>query len=436
MTYSETLQYLYSQTPVFHNVGAVAYKPGLANTQRLMEVFAHPYRRYKTIHVAGTNGKGSVSHFLAAVLQAAGYKTGLYTSPHLVDFGERIRINGQMIEKEYVIRFVEENKKVFETVQPSFFELTMAMAFSYFAAEKVDVAVIETGLGGRLDSTNIIEPELALITNISRDHTDFLGETLAAIAAEKAGIIKPQTPVVVGETQAETKNVFIEKAKKQNAPISFADNRFKVKKNKNLPNGKMQVELVDKSGKKTELIIGLSGIYQEKNIAAVMAAAEELNKNPFFHILPQHLYTGLANVVEITGLMGRWQILGEQPRIIADTGHNEGGLRENVAQLREETFDTLHIVFGMVKDKDVEAVLALLPRQARYYFTQAASKRAMKAEDLLSKAKKFALQGESFDTVEYAVKQAIANASKGDLVYIGGSNYVAGEAIPLFLGEK
>jgi len=426
MNYSQTLQYLYDRLPVFHQVGSSAYKPGLDNTIQLLNGLNNPQSQYRTIHIAGTNGKGSVSHFLAAVLQQAGYKVGLYTSPHLYDFGERIRVNGKMIAQQYVVDFVEQNKNIFNEIEPSFFEATMAMAFDYFAFCKVDVAIIEVGLGGRLDSTNIIQPELSVITNISFDHVGFLGDTLEKIAYEKAGIIKPNTPVVIGETLPETRPVFELKAVQEKAPVYFAEENFAVTF-KAFTEGKMVVETSD--GK--TLNIGLSGIYQLKNIATTLAAIEQLRKLNF-DISEAAMSDGLENVVEITGLQGRWQELQKSPIVVCDTGHNVGGIELVVKQLKQQQYKTLRIVIGMVNDKDISAVLALLPTEAKYYFTQANIARALSSEELLLKAESYGLSGTSYTTVKQAIQSALKDAIHDDFIFIGGSNFVVGEALPLF----
>jgi dihydrofolate synthase/folylpolyglutamate synthase len=422
MTYPETLDYLYNRLPVFHHIGAAAYKPGLDNTIRLMNALGNPHKHFKSIHIAGTNGKGSVSHMLAATLQSAGYKTALYTSPHLVHFGERIRINGQMIDEQYVIDFVEHHKELFESIQPSFFELTMAMAFCYFADSKVDVAVIEVGLGGRLDSTNIILPDLCVITNISFDHVGFLGDTLEKIAFEKAGIIKPGVPVVIGESLPETKPVFVGKARQEGAPIRFAEDspvefcEYRA--------GKMLVQ----SANKEIYCAELAGNYQLKNLASVLAAVDEL-RSIGYGISTKALETGISKVVELTGLQGRWQVVSEQPYTVLDTGHNKAGIACVVEQIASCRYEQLHIVIGMVNDKDISAVLNLLPKEARYYFTQAQIVRALAAEELQLQAKSIHLNGEVYNTVKEAIEAAQKNAESEDMIYIGGSNFVVGEAL-------
>lgn len=422
MTYTETLDYLYNRLPVFHHIGAAAYKPGLDNTIRLMNALGSPHKHFKSIHIAGTNGKGSVSHMLAATLQSAGYKTALYTSPHLVNFGERIRINGQMIDEQYVIDFVEQHQALFEDIKPSFFELTMAMAFCYFADSKVDVAVIEVGLGGRLDSTNIILPDLSVITNISFDHVGFLGDTLEKIAFEKAGIIKPGVPVVIGESLPETKPVFVNKAQQEGAPIRFAEEHpvefceYRA--------GKMLVKAPDD----TLYTAGLSGKYQLKNLATLLITKEVL-RTLGYSIPVQALQTGIEQVVELTGLQGRWQVINQAPYTVLDTGHNKAGIACVVEQIASCIYEQLHIVIGMVNDKDISAVLNLLPKAAHYYFTQAQIVRALAAGELQSQAKSIDLEGDVYPTVKEAIEAAQSRAASSDMIYIGGSNFVVGEAL-------
>ena len=426
VAYSQAIQYLYDRLPVFHHIGKAAYKPGLDNTIRLLNALKNPQCAYKTIHIAGTNGKGSVSHLLVAILQKAGYKVGLYTSPHLVDFGERIRVNGQKIAQKYVIDFVTENKRLFSKIQPSFFEATMAMAFAYFAAEKVDVAVVETGLGGRLDSTNIISPELSIITNISFDHTAFLGNTLEKIAFEKAGIIKQNTPVVLGESLPETQPVFLQKATEMNAPLVLAEERLQI-----ISSEHKNRKLIVKTSENKLYSSGLTGNYQLKNIATTLAAIKQLQEKDF-HITEKNIESGLEHVVEITGLQGRWQIIQENPKIILDTGHNVAGIEHIVHQLKEQNYETLRMIIGMVNDKDISSVLALLPKNAVYYFTQAAIARALPASDLQQQAVLKGLSGKVFHSVKTAVENAIADAQPNDFVFIGGSNFVVGEALEFF----
>ncbi len=428
MTYQEALQYLYDRLPVFHHIGSNAYKPGLQNTTKLLDALQHPQKNFLTIHVAGTNGKGSVSHYLAAVLQSAGYKTGLYTSPHLVDFGERIRVNGKMIDRDYVVRFTEENSALFDYIQPSFFEATMAMAFQYFSDSEVDIAVVETGLGGRLDSTNIIEPLVSVITNISFDHVGFLGDTLEKIAYEKAGIIKKETPTVIGEWTPETLDVFRKKASEVNSTLYFPEMKISFEE---YVNGQMLVRLSDG----TKLISGLCGDYQLKNIATALKTIEVLNPVlPIGSKLIQqtHILQGLQHVTELTGLQGRWQQLASEPLVIADTGHNVAGIAYVVEQIKRQQYRKLHMVIGMVNDKDISSVLNLLPKDAVYYFTNAAIPRALPAEDLQKLAANYQLAGFSADSVEAALTKALQNATSDDFIFIGGSNFVVGEAISYF----
>jgi dihydrofolate synthase / folylpolyglutamate synthase len=418
MNYKETLQYLYNCLPVFQHQGASAYKPGLDNTIQLDKYLGQPHSRYRTIHVAGTNGKGSVSHFLAAILQSAGYKTGLYTSPHLKDFRERIRVNGEMISEAAVVGFVERHRAFFEPIQPSFFELTMEMAFDYFALQQVDVAVIEVGLGGRLDSTNVITTELSIITNISFDHTQFLGDTLIKIASEKAGIIKPHIPVVIGEAEGEVRDIFVKKAVEMEAPVFFAESQVQLHSEKN----GFSCELYP------HLEVELKGYYQQKNVATVLTVIEQLERINF--ILPEEaVRKGFKQVTTLTGLQGRWQILQHNPTVICDTGHNEAGIRCVVQQLSEQKYKRLHIVFGMVNDKDIRTVLSLLPKNATYYFTQAAIPRALDALKLQQQALEFGLVGEIYPTVGLALEAAKSAANQDDFVYVGGSTFVVAEVI-------
>jgi dihydrofolate synthase/folylpolyglutamate synthase len=423
MTYDQTIKYLYDRLPVFHQIGGAAYKPGLDNSIQLMNALDNPQNNYRTIHIAGTNGKGSVSHMLAAVLQSSGYKVGLYTSPHLVDFRERIRVNGEMIHQQYVVDFVEKHKSLFDRIEPSFFEATMAMAFDYFNDSDIDVAVIEVGLGGRLDSTNIINPELSVITNISFDHMGFLGDTLEKIAFEKAGIIKRNTPVVIGEALPETTPVFELKVMKEDSPICYAEKYIQVTFKK-YENGCMVVETSDNKNYQ----IGLTGFYQLKNIATTLTAIDQLNELDFT-IPNKAIAKGLKEVTEITGLQGRWQILGHDPLVIADTGHNVAGFQYIVEQIKAQKCKTLRIVIGMVNDKDIRGVMALLPVKAQYYFTQAAIERALPAIDLKEKGEMYHLKGMAYSSVKQAVKAALNEADQKDFIFIGGSNFVVGEAL-------
>lgn len=423
MNYQEAIDFMFSSLPMYQRVGKAAYKANLDNTLALDEYFGHPHKSFKTIHVAGTNGKGSVSHSLAAILQSVGYKTGLYTSPHLVDYRERIRINGEMISKDYVCDFINDNQEIIGKLKPSFFEMSVALAFKYFADMKVDVAVIEVGMGGRLDSTNIITPELSVITNISFDHTQFLGNTLPLIAGEKAGIIKPGIPVVIGQTHAETKDVFLAKAKEQNSPITFADKEIKVEKTKVADNHKYAEYLINN----TETIkFDLFGEYQAKNLATILEAAKQL-KNRGFAITDKNISEALQNVKGLTGLHGRWEILSDSPLTICDTGHNIDGLSYVTAQLKAIKSRKLHIVLGFVNDKDVEHVMPLFPKDAQYYFTQAEIPRAMPAEQVKAYGEKFGLTGEIYENVPFAYESAKKNASKNDTIFIGGSTFIVGD---------
>ena len=398
MNYQNTLTYLYNSVPMFQHVGGAAYKEGLENTQVLDKHFGHPHRSFRTIHVAGTNGKGSCSHTLAAILQEAGYRVGLYTSPHLVDFRERIRINGQPIPEKYVVDFVEKERDFFEPLHPSFFELTTAMAFRYFADEK----------GGRLDCTNIIHPDLCIITNISFDHIQFLGDTLAKIAGEKAGIIKAGIPVVIGETTPETKPVFLQKAAEEKAPIIFAEDTMKN----------------DYPKMKTEL----QGLYQIKNTRTILAALPLL-KEAGYRIDEQSIRSGFAHVCELTGLMGRWQKLQDAPTLICDTGHNVGGITYIVEQLKQQTYRQLHIIIGMVNDKDISGVLSLLPKDATYYFTKASVKRALPAEELCKLATQNGLQGSCYPDVPAAVTAAQEKSHPEDFIFVGGSSFIVADLL-------
>ena len=424
MDYKETIEYLFNSAPLFQNIGAGAYKEGLYNTKVLDEHFAHPHLSFKTIHVAGTNGKGSCSHTIASVLQEAGYKVGLYTSPHLVDFRERIRVNGKPISEQYVIDFVEHERAFFEPLHPSFFELTTAMAFKFFADEKVDVAVIEVGLGGRLDCTNIITPDVSIITNISFDHIQFLGDTLAKIASEKAGIIKPNIPVVIGETTPETKPVFISKAEEQNAPIIFAEEQDEVMGECLLAKGGF-----DYQTKTFGLITAeLGGLCQTKNTRTIIEALKQLIGKGY-RITRQNVADGFASVCKNTGLMGRWQKLSDKPKVICDTGHNVGGIQYIVKQLELQEYDNLRIVMGMVNDKDISTVLSMMPKHAVYYFTQASVKRAMPCRDFKAKAAGYGLEGDAYPTVRQAYEAALHDASQNDLVFVGGSSFIVADLL-------
>lgn len=431
MNYQETLDYLFNVTPLFQNIGKDAYKEGLDNTIILDNHFNNPHKKFRTIHIAGTNGKGSCSHTIAAILQSAGYKTGLYTSPHLIDFSERIKVNGEPVEKEFVIDFVKQNKDFFEPLHPSFFELTTAMAFLYFAEKKVDVAVIEVGLGGRLDCTNIITPDLSIITNISFDHTQFLGNTLKDIAKEKAGIIKEKKPVIIGEYTPETKTVFEDKAKSTNSDIIFAEDNKLINGYKQTENGL----LLYKSDKIKDLYGELNGLYQVKNTNTILNAVYKLI-GLGYNIDETNIKNGFRNVCHLTGLMGRWQKLEENPTIICDTGHNIGGMKYIVEQLSRMKYDKLHIIIGMVNDKDISGVISLLPKNAKYYFTQASVKRALPAEQVKEIANNYGLKGEAYSSVEKALTIAKNNAKENDLIFIGGSTFIVADLIVLYKSHK
>lgn len=424
MNYQETLNYLYNSTPVFEHVGAVAYKEGLQNTLALDKHFNHPHTNFKTIHIAGTNGKGSCSHSLASILQEAGYKVGLYTSPHLVDFRERIRVNGQCISEERVVKFVEDERKFFEPLHPSFFELTTALAFKYFDEQKVDIAIIEVGLGGRLDCTNIISPILSIITNISFDHTQFLGNTLAKIAGEKAGIIKKGVPVIIGEANEETRPVFQSKAKEVNSDIVFAEDNAIVTSSSPMADGGRRYNLSNNS----TLIGELSGDYQERNMNTILCACNILKQ---MNIIKNDdvIAKGLTNICKNTGLLGRWQTIQNNPTVVCDTGHNVGGWNYLAPQIKRQQCNQLRIVFGMVDDKDINSVMYLLPKNAIYYWTQAESKRAIKAERVAEIAIKHDLRGEIFDNVEVAYTKALQDSNKDDFVFVGGSSYIVADLL-------
>ena len=411
---------------MFHRIGAAAYKADLNNTIAICNSLNNPHNNFKSIHIAGTNGKGSTSHMLAAVLQTAGYKTGLYTSPHLKDFRERIRINGEMIAEKKVIDFVEKYSKQFEKIKPSFFEWTVGLAFEFFAEEKIDIAVIETGLGGRLDSTNIITPLLSIITNISFDHKDLLGDTLEKIAIEKAGIIKPNIPVVIGEFQSETKNIFLHKAKELTTPIVFADEQFKVS-GKNY-SGFKQTLIVTSKNKSENYTLDLSGNYQQKNICTFLAAVAELRKLNFI-ITDEHIRQALANTKQITGLRGRWEVLNNQPLTIADVGHNEAGIKDVMEQIHSLQKEEVHFVLGMVGDKDRKNILQLLPKNFIYYFCKPNIPRGLDEKVLFEEATTIGLKGKYFRSVQAAFNEAKKNASENDLIFIGGSTFIVAEII-------
>ncbi|MDE7166970.1 MAG: bifunctional folylpolyglutamate synthase/dihydrofolate synthase [Bacteroidaceae bacterium] len=433
MTYSEAISYLFNVAPLFQHIGAGAYKEGLENTRALDARFGHPHTAYPTIHVAGTNGKGSVSHTLAAILQSAGLRVGLYTSPHLVDFRERIRVNGEMIPEQRVIDFIEQERSFFEPLHPSFFELATALAFQYFKEQKVDIAVIEVGLGGRLDCTNIISPILSVITNISFDHTQFLGHTLPEIAREKAGIIKPGVPVVIGETNghAEVREVFLETARAASSPIVFADEEDEI--------------IRWNDGRCTTRNFGsfeteLRGLCQKKNTATLLAAVKHIKDA--VKLTTEDIHNGFAHVCPLTGLMGRWQCVRQRPTVICDTGHNAGGLAyiaEQLSALGKQS--TIRIVLGMVSDKDIRAGLSLLPREAVYYFTQASVKRAMPADDIAALGREIGLQASpggpvSYPTVAAAYEAALSDAADEELIFVGGSTFIVADLLAYLRQEQ
>jgi dihydrofolate synthase/folylpolyglutamate synthase len=450
MNYQETIQYLYTQLPMFTRDGASAFKKDLTNTIELCKRLGDPQQGFKSVHIAGTNGKGSTSHMLAAVLQIAGYKTGLYTSPHLKDFRERIRVNGQMISEQTVIDFVEAHIADFDEVAPSFFEMTVALAFDIFAKEKVDIAMIEVGLGGRLDSTNTITPLLSVITNIGWDHMNMLGDTLQLIAGEKAGIIKPGIPVIVSETQPETAQVFIDKAKQEGSPITFASevwtieekSKFKsqnraallnaTEENQSVKNSKLEIEahhlVLTTHHSPLNIALDLTGTYQLKNIKGVLSVVDELRKQGFV-ITDEHIINALKQVKMLTGLHGRWEVLNTQPLTICDTGHNPDGIQEVLKNIAAVDYKRLHFVIGMVNDKDITKVLAMLPTNAIYYFCKPDIPRGLEGESLKQQAESFSLHGNAYPSVKAALSAAQANATDNDLVFAGGSTFVVAEIV-------
>ncbi len=429
MTYKETIDLLYGLLPAYHRVGRAAYKNDLGNTVLLDDHLGNPHKNYLTIHVAGTNGKGSVSHMIASVLQEAGYTTGLYTSPHIRDFRERIKINGRMIKEREVVDFVEGNMSIIESVRPSFFEMTVAMAFYHFAVCKVDVAVIEVGLGGRLDSTNIIDPMLSVITNIGHDHMDLLGDTLEKVAGEKAGIIKRGKPVVISESQAESESIFVRKAAETGSEIFFADRLFECHLDKSHGiNPVREYRITEKgTGRETTGLTSLTGDYQAANIKAVFASFQVLKNLP--GLTEAHLTEGIRNVVKNTGLEGRWQVIGHSPLVICDTGHNMEGLRYVIQQLTALQKEKLHIVIGFVNDKDTGTVLPLFPAEAVYYFAKASVPRAMNANELLNAAARYNLKGNSYGDVRSALADAMNNAGAKDVIFVGGSTFVVADIL-------
>ena len=431
MTYEQAINYLYESAPLFQNIGAGAYKEGLGNTELLDKHFQHPHRQYATIHVAGTNGKGSVSHTLASILQSQGMKVGLYTSPHLTDFRERIRVNGEMIPQARVVSFVEQERTFFEPLHPSFFELTTALALQYFAEENVDIAVIEVGLGGRMDCTNIIQPLVSIITNISFDHIQFLGNTLEKIASEKAGIIKHATTVIIGENQNETRPVFEEKAREMEAPIIFAEDDNFIKSAEITDQGDIKCE----TAKYGNVFCDLGGIYQPKNINTTLHALQILEDKGYLIIdkdaTSGNVLKAFDNVKKLTGLAGRWQTISSSPHVICDTGHNPGGWHFISQQLNHVIAHChqLHIIFGMVNDKDVDAILQMLPKEAIYYFTKAKTKRALNEQIIFALAQKYQLKGKTYLSVSEAYHEAEKAAGNNDVIFVGGSNYIVGELL-------
>ena len=436
MNYQQTIQYLYSQLPLFTRDGVSAYKADLTNTIELLKRIDNPQHKFKSVHVGGTNGKGSTSHMLAAILQTAGYKTGLYTSPHLKDFRERIRINGQMISEQTVIDFVAEHTSDFDEIKPSFFEMTVALAFDVFAKEQVDIAIIEVGLGGRLDSTNVITPLLSIITNIGWDHMNILGDTLQLIAGEKAGIIKPGVPVIIGEYQEEVADIFTNKAALEDAGTIFAsevwnteinsktqgeDEFLNIKIDRNKPTSNLQSLI-------SNLHLDLTGSYQLKNVKTVLCAVDELRMQGFV-ISDEHIKSALSQVKTLTGLHGRWEILNEQPLTICDTGHNPEGMQEVLQNIAAVKYNKLHFVLGMVNDKDISKILTILPTKARYYFCRPDIPRGLDAKALWLKAAGFGLDGEAYASVRDALKAAQQNAEDNDLVFVGGSTFVVAEVV-------
>ena len=427
MDYSQTLEYIFEKLPMYHRIGQAAYKSDLNNILLLSEYLGNKHQNFKTIHIAGTNGKGSVSHLLASVLQESGYKTGLYTSPHLLDFRERIRINGLMIPEDFVIRFVEQTKEFIESVQPSFFEITVGMAFSYFAQEQVDVAVIETGLGGRLDSTNIIRPDLSIITNISLDHEYLLGDTIQKIAFEKAGIIKNGIPVVIGQKSEQTKSIFIEKALSENAPLYFAEDRYQSKMVEQHSDHSI-FEISSDNKNKTTVASDLAGNYQGMNIATIFTAIDLLNGQDY-KIASDAILKGIQTTKLNTGLRGRWDVLSENPMIVCDIAHNQGAITELMKQLKLCKYNKLHIVFGMSGDKNYHKVLSLLPVDASYYFARPSVPRGMDAAELAEAAFTHRLRGTAFESVKEALAEAQKNAHSSDMILITGSAFVVGDAL-------
>lgn len=426
MTYQQTIDYLFERLPMYSRIGAAAYKEDMTNTIKLCEAIGDPHTKFKSVHIAGTNGKGSVSHMLSAIFQTAGYKTGLYTSPHLKDFRERITMNGEFISEGFIIDFVERMLPLIDDIEPSFFEITVAMAFEYFAQQQVDIAIIEVGLGGRLDSTNIITPELSVITNISYDHVNLLGDTLQKIAFEKAGIIKNDIPVVIGEFNNETHEVFEKKAAEENATLTFADKKRFVAEWK-FDKKELVAEVTSiHNNEKNYYHLDLTGIYQIKNLVTVLEAVNILEKKGW-NITEAILQKALQNVKKLTGLHGRWEIIHEHPTVVLDVAHNEGGVKQLTEQIEITDHEELHLIIGMVKDKDIEKILSLLPKHANYYFTKAQIPRALPEKLLAEMAAAIGLQGNHYLDVNTALRSAINVAGKKDLIVICGSVFVVGE---------
>ncbi len=432
MDYSRTLEFLFNSFPCYQRQGGEAYKPGLGRVESFCRSLGDPHKDYHTIHVAGTNGKGSVAHALASVLQSAGYRTGLYTSPHLLDFRERMRVDGRMISERAVVDFVDGHRDEMTALGLSFFEMTTALAFKYFSDEGVEVAVIETGLGGRLDATNIIMPCLSVITNIGLEHTEYLGHDIPSIAFEKAGIIKPGVPAVVGESDSLAVPVFIRAASECGASVRFADRVYECTACEPEGDGTRFSVMNTESGVEEVLELDLPGAYQKKNILTVRCAVEELRRSSPLSISRRALAEGCRAVVRSTGLMGRWQVLSRAPFTVCDTGHNAHGLKEVAAQLRDCAYDNLYVVFGAVREKDMDAILPLLPREAYYVFTQAAMERALDASFLTARAAAYGLRGETVPCVADAVARVRRMAGTEDMVFIGGSTFVVAEALPLY----
>lgn len=430
MTYIEVLDYLYSRLPMFTRDGSAAFKKDLTNTLKLCEALGNPQNTFRSVHIAGTNGKGSSSHMLAATLQTAGYKTGLYTSPHLLDFRERIKINGMLVPQAFVVDFVKRHQALIEDIKPSFFEVTVAMAFAYFASEKVDIAIIETGLGGRLDSTNVISPLLSLITNIGYDHMNMLGDQLTTIADEKAGIIKPLRPVVISERQPAIEERFLTHARQKQAPLLFASDEWKIRFIKT--DGTAQYIEAISPKDQLSLALDLQGTYQQKNVAGVLSSISIL-KELGYAIETTHIKTALAAVQRLTGLMGRWQTLATDPLVICDTGHNEDGWNEIMKNIRLTSYRKLHMVIGVMRDKDLAHMLRILPTNASYYFCNPDFERALPADQLQATAAAFHLSGKAYPTIPDAIGAARRAATHDDLIFIGGSTFVVAEALPIFI---